>query len=72
LARGNYVVNCDNPFMTPAGVAVGSRPLDIYCLFPGSTLGSTGQATLDIGRRFTEGGPRRDDFRHTSFRSVLG
>lgn len=70
LARGNYILNCDNPFMTPAGVAAPNRPLDVYCLAAG--LGSTGQATLDIGRRFTEGGPRRDDFRHSSFRSVLG
>ncbi len=72
LARGNYTINCDNPFMTPAGVAVGNRPLDIFCLFPGSTLGATGQATLDIGRRFTEAGPRQDDFRHSSFRGVVG
>jgi outer membrane receptor protein involved in Fe transport len=70
LARGNYVVNCDNPFMTPAGVAAPNRPLDVYCLAAG--LGTTGQATLDIGRRFVEGGNRQDDFRHSSFRSVLG
>ncbi len=70
LARGNYVINCDNPFMTPAGVAAPDRPLDVYCLAAG--LGATGQATLDIGRRFVEGGPRQDDFRHDSFRSVLG
>lgn len=70
LARGNYILNCDNPFMTPAGVAAPNRPLDVYCLDAG--LGSTGQATLDIGRRFTEGGNRQDDFRHTSFRSVIG
>jgi iron complex outermembrane receptor protein len=70
LARGNYLLNCDNPFMTPAGVAVGDRPLDIYCLDAG--LGSTGIASLSIGRRFVEGGDRQDDFRHTSFRSVLG
>ncbi len=70
LARGNYIVNCDNPFMTPAGVAAPNRPLDVYCLAAG--LGSTGQATLDIGRRFTEGGNRQDDFRHQSFRAVLG
>jgi iron complex outermembrane recepter protein len=72
LARGNYAINCDNPFMDPAGVAVGSRPIDIFCLFPGSPLGSTGQATLDIGRRFAEAGNRQDDFRHESFRSVIG
>ncbi|MBL8782064.1 MAG: TonB-dependent receptor, partial [Alphaproteobacteria bacterium] len=70
LARGNYILNCDNPFMTPAGVAAPNRPLDVYCLAAG--LGSTGQASLDIGRRFVEGGNRQDDFRHSSFRSVLG
>ncbi|NOT40495.1 MAG: TonB-dependent receptor [Alphaproteobacteria bacterium] len=67
LARGNYVINCDNPFMTPGGVVAPNRPLDVFC---GGV--AVGQATLDIGRRFTEGGPRQDDFRHTSFRSVVG
>jgi iron complex outermembrane recepter protein len=70
LARGNYVVNCDNPFMTPAGILAPDRPLDVYCLNAG--LDSTGQASLDIGRRFVEGGSRQDDFRHESIRSVVG
>ncbi len=70
LARGNYIVNCDNPFMSPAGVLAPDRPLDIYCLDAG--LGTTGQASLDIGRRFVEGGDRQDDFRHESFRTVAG
>ena len=74
LARGNYLVNCDSPFMTPLGVAAPDRPLDVFCNGDTTGAGNTivGQATLDIGRRFAEAGPRQDDFRHESLRSVLG
>ena len=70
LARGNYLINCDNPFMTPAGVAAPDRPFDKFCDDAGLSGGEN--ATLDIGRRFVEGGPRQDDFRHQSLRSVIG
>lgn len=72
LARGNYLINCDNPFMDTGNP---DSPLDVFC--GGDPLGAgnvnnPGQALLDIGRRFTEAGPRQDDFRHESFRTVLG
>ena len=35
-------------------------------------LGPSDDATVDLGRRFIEAGPRRDDRRHTTYRGVLG
>lgn len=61
---GRYLVNCNNPYL---GSGAGSF-LDAFC---GGNPGA-GDVLMDIGRRNVEGGSRRDDLRHTSFRGVLG
>ena len=57
---GQLFINCSNP------LAVGTDFLTDFCPGPG------GQASVFIGRRNVEGGPRITDFRHTSFRFVVG
>jgi iron complex outermembrane recepter protein len=58
-----YQVPCNDPLLSAAEVSV-------FCTQTG--LGPTDVATIGIGRRNVEGGPVRDSFRHTSFRTVLG
>jgi iron complex outermembrane recepter protein len=60
---GGYLVNCDNPFMSPAQVQT-------FCTNQG--LGPTDVASIGIGKRNVEGGGRDTQFEHTSYRSVLG
>ena len=62
LFFGNtYQLTGQNPLITPAMQAA-----------LGITPGSATPINVYIGRRNVEGGPRRDDIRHTMFRSVLG
>jgi hypothetical protein len=63
---GHQLVNCDNPFLAVG--TPGSTWLDAFC----GGVASTTNVTLDIARRMVEGGPRIDDLRHTTYRSVLG
>jgi iron complex outermembrane recepter protein len=58
---GRYAVNCNNPLLS-------SSMVDAFC--GGNTAAP--DALVDIGRRNVEGGGRRDDLRHTSYRTVLG
>ncbi len=58
---GLYDINCDNPLLTPSA-------LTTLC----TGLGPTDNARVDIGRRFVEAGPRRDDLRHTAYRMIVG
>jgi outer membrane receptor protein involved in Fe transport len=53
-------VNCNDPELSPSMISN-------WC--GGSTAGN---ASLLIGRRNVEGGPRIDDIEHTSWRSVIG
>ncbi|MDZ4870113.1 MAG: TonB-dependent receptor [Alphaproteobacteria bacterium] len=75
---GNFAVNCDNPFLVGNGSAsVGSTqatPFNALCGDQLSApLGTTGTATVDIGRRFVETNlGRQDDFKSTSYRIVGG
>ena len=73
-------VPCDNPFLTAAqrGVVCAASNLvdadrngvaDIVTRPNGTT---TTLANLQINRRFTEGGPRRDSIEHTAYRAVGG
>jgi outer membrane receptor protein involved in Fe transport len=57
---GNYNINCDNPLLSASA-------RDALCM--GAT---TGDSFVNIGRRNVEGGGRRDDLRHTSYRGVVG
>jgi len=58
----NYDVNCDNPLLTAQFVSL---------MCPGGVVSSS-NAHMLIGRRNVEGGPRVTDFRHTSYRIVVG
>ncbi len=60
---GQLAVNCDNP------LAAGTDFVADFCAggVPSSSL-----AEVFVGRRNVEGGPRITDFRHTSYRMVLG
>jgi outer membrane receptor protein involved in Fe transport len=63
---GNYVVNCDNPYLSPSMVQT-------LCNDPAVNrpAGQT-DVLVGIGRRNVEGGGRQDSFDHTSYRGVLG
>lgn len=77
---GNWYVNCDNPYLIAAGGVEEFCPSGSYT----TTDPATGQAVqvpyvnadnltqVTFGRRNVEGGPRREDLRHTSYRGVLG
>ncbi|MEH3036779.1 MAG: TonB-dependent receptor [Sphingomonas adhaesiva] len=71
-------INCDNPLLSAALVGricaadnlVQSGTADAVFLNPNGTPYSRGAVT--IGRRGVEGGGRQADYRHTSYRFVLG
>jgi outer membrane receptor protein involved in Fe transport len=58
-----FGVNCNNPLLSPGEV-------DSLCTQNG--LGATDTAQVGIGRRNVEGSMREDDFRHRSYRVLLG
>lgn len=62
--QGNvYPINCDNPLMS-------SQQATLMC---GAAAGTDTSVNTFIGYRFGgEGGPRRDDLRHTDYRLNLG
>jgi len=62
-AGGNYIVNCDNPFLTAAQV-------NTFCTSQGLAAGD--DALVSIGKRNVEGGGRQDHLEHTSYRAVIG
>ncbi len=63
---GNYVVNCDNPFLSTSMVDALCNDPDVNRA-PGQT-----DVLVGIGRRNVEGGGRQDDLEHTSYRGVVG
>ncbi|MDP9065025.1 MAG: TonB-dependent receptor, partial [Pseudomonadota bacterium] len=58
-----YGVNCNNPLLSPAEVAS-------LCTQYG--LGAADTAQVQIGRRNVEGGYRQDEFRHRTYRLLVG
>ncbi len=62
-AGGNYIVNCDNPFLTPDQV-------NLFCTSQGLAAGD--DALISIGKRNVEGGGRQDHLEHTAYRAVIG
>ncbi|MBS0364329.1 MAG: TonB-dependent receptor [Proteobacteria bacterium] len=60
LPSTQYTINCADPQLSAGELAA---------LCPG---GASGTALVNIGRRNVEGGPRTDEFRHNSYRVVLG
>ena len=62
-ANGQYIVNCDNPFMT-------AEQVQTFCTDQG--LAATDDTLISIGKRNAEGGGRADHLEHTSYRAVIG
>ncbi|HTK80041.1 MAG TPA: TonB-dependent receptor [Rhizomicrobium sp.] len=61
-------VNCDNPFLGSA--ADTNSPEYNFCTSAGLTDGQN--ASLFIGRRNVEGGPRQDHLEHAAYRMLFG
>jgi iron complex outermembrane recepter protein len=59
----NYLINCNNPFLSAQQVKE---------LCTDQNVPADGNALVGIGRRNVEGGGRNDDLRHTSYRAVVG
>ncbi len=67
-SKGQLNINCDNPLLT-------GQFISMFC--PNGTVvdpgtGKPGLAQVDIARRNVEGGPRITEYRHTSYRMVVG
>ena len=58
-----YTVNCANPFLS-------AQQVETICTADG--LGATDDASLTLGRRNIEGGPREYSYEHLSYRAVAG
>lgn len=81
-------INCDNPLLSAQQLGIVCAPGNLLDGPGGSTLNEGGgpaalfidpttgltynQARLQVYRRNVEGGPRRDDLQHTSYRIVAG
>ena len=59
-------LNCNHPFLSEA------QRRKISCLDDQDNLIEAGRQVTFIGRRNVEGGPRRDDLTHASYRGVFG
>jgi iron complex outermembrane receptor protein len=57
----SYTINCSDPQLSASEVAA-------LC----GSAGATGTSTVAIGRRNVEGGQRRDEFHHQSYRVAVG
>jgi iron complex outermembrane receptor protein len=73
---GNFLVNCDNPLLQTGAAETASNftPFNVLCGTQApANLGTTGTATVNIGRRFIESNlGRQDDFQSTAYRFVGG
>ena len=63
LFQNGFLVNCNNPLLS-------AQEVNAICTSNG--LSSTDDASLLIGRRNVEGGPRTTFFEHISYRDVIG
>jgi outer membrane receptor protein involved in Fe transport len=61
--NGGFLVNCNNPLLSPQQAATICSPADIA---------SGASADLVIGRRSIEGGPRASIYEHQNYRAVVG
>jgi len=68
---GNFfnttTLNCDNPLLSAQQFSIACDPSNTFVDPQGVT-----QANVYIGRRNVEGGGRRDDLQHTTYRGVIG
>lgn len=60
-------INCDNPLLSAQELSIACAPGNTFVDAFGVTRGN-----LYIGRRNVEGGGRRDDLQHTTYRGVVG
>ncbi len=68
-----FEINCDNPLLSAQQFAIVCQPANLTGTGVDATTGATyNKAALQILRRNVEGGGRRDDLEHTSYRGVLG
>lgn len=76
-----FLINCNNPLMSaqeqatlcPASLPYNGGSVPVTPLNGGTFgPGSTANATILLGRRAVESGPRVDDLRHTQYRIVFG
>jgi len=58
-----FGINCNNPLLSPG---------EVNTLCTQNGLGAADTAQVGIGRRSVEGNLREDDFRHRSYRVLLG
>ncbi len=68
-------INCDNPLLSAEQLAVFCAPDNLVTDEDGNVIlneDGVPYGILFIGRRNVEGGPRRDDLRHTNYRVVGG
>jgi len=77
LRNGNWLVNCGtgafgnagmNPFLTQNEFTTLCSPGSPYGIFPNAA----GDVQLLMARRNVEGGPREDEYLHTTWRAVFG
>ena len=77
LRNGNWLVNCGtgaygnagmNPFLTANEFTTLCSPGSPYGVFPNAA----GDVQLLMARRNVEGGPREDEYLHTTWRAVFG
>jgi len=77
LRNGNWLVNCGtgaygnsgmNPFLTQSMFNTICTPGNQYGVFPNAQ----GDVQLLMARRNVEGGPRQDEYTHTTWRAVFG
>ena len=66
---GNYYTNCSNPLLSAQQQAILCTPAQVAAdkANPGAAT-----ASINIGRRNTEGGARYTNFEHTNYRVVFG
>jgi iron complex outermembrane recepter protein len=70
---GNFfTVNCDNPFLNGNVTAIGGTPTQGLLTCQSSPALNAGAATIQLGRRNLEGGPRESFYSHDSFLEVFG
>ena len=81
LRNGNWLVNCGtgaygnagmNPFLTANEFSTLCSAGSPYGVFPSGPGGVGGDVQLLMARRNVEGGPRQDEYLHTTWRMVAG
>jgi outer membrane receptor protein involved in Fe transport len=81
LRNGNSYLNCGvgaygnpgmNPYLTRNQFATICSPGSPFTAVPGGTVPVPGDVQLLLARRNIEGGPRQDEYSHTTWRGVFG